>query len=160
MRWPAALGLGAALVLGPAGCRSTKSDVVESELRARESDVRTLREELDRSEFLNQAMSRELCALRGQPGPHGVLEKPSEPYPVRSIRLGRGTGGRAAECGGDDALQVQVEPVDCDGQVIKAPGCLYVEAMEVSKEGLKRLLSSWEVPAEEMRRKYQNGLFS
>ena len=39
MRWPAALGLGAALVLGPGGCRSTKSDVVESQLRARECDL-------------------------------------------------------------------------------------------------------------------------
>src|SRR5262245_33037817 len=158
MRWPAALGLGGALVLGAAGCRSTKSDVVESQLRARESDVRTLREELDRQEFLNQALSRELCAVRGQPGPAGVIERPSEPYPVRSIRLGRGTGGRPAECGGDDALQVQVEPIDCDSQVLKAPGCLYVEAIEVTKEGLKRTLSSWAVPAEELRRKFQSGL--
>jgi hypothetical protein len=160
MRWPAALGLGAALVLGPAGCRSTKSNVVEAELRARESDVRTLREELDRAEFLNQALSRELCAVRGQPGPAGVVEKPTEPYPVRSIRLGRGTSGRPADCGGDDALQVQVEPIDCDGQVLKAPGSLYVEAIEVTKEGLKRPLSSWQVLPEELRRKYQSGLFN
>jgi hypothetical protein len=160
MRWPAALGLGAALVLGPAGCRSTKHDVVEAELRARECDVRTLRDELDRSEFLNHALSRELSALRGLPGPAGVIEKPSEPYPVRSIRLGRGTAGRPSDCGGDDALQVQVEPIDCDNQVIKAPGSLYVEAIEVTKEGLKRPLSAWEVPPEELRRKYQSGLFN
>lgn len=160
MRWPTALGLGLTLITGLGGCRANKCGPIEAELRAREDDVRVLRDELDRSEFINQALSRELCAVRGQPGPLGVIEKPSEPYPVRSIRLGRGTSGRAADCGGDDALQVQVEPIDCDGQTLKAPGCLYVEAIEVTKEGLKRVLSTWEVPQEELRRKYQNGLIN
>jgi hypothetical protein len=159
MRWPAALGLGLALFSGLVGCRSNSGNI-EAELRAREDDVRHLREELDRSEFLNQSLSRELAAQRGIPGPTGVIEKPTEPYPLRSIRLGRGTSGRAADCGGDDALQVQVEPVDCDGQTFKAPGCLYVEVMEVSTEGLKRPLSSWEVDANQLRRKWQSGLFN
>jgi len=162
MRWPRALCLGLALLAGPGGCRHhNRCDQVESELRAREDDVRHLKDELDRSEFFNQALSRELAAVRGLPGPHGVPEKPSEPYPVRSLRLGRQTGGRASDhCFGDDALQVQVEPLDCENQAIKAPGSLYVEVLEVTKEGLKRPLSSWEVPPPELRRKWQNGLFT
>ncbi|MFO0845572.1 MAG: hypothetical protein U0797_24835 [Gemmataceae bacterium] len=161
MRWPLALAMALALTGGLAGCRNRECrDVVERELRAREDDVRQLKGELDRAEFYNQSLSRELAASRGEPGPNGHVEKPSEPYPVRSIRLGRGTGGRAAECGGDDALTVQVEPIDCEGQTIKAPGCLTIEVLEVSKEGLKRTLSSWDIPKDKLRYKWQSGLFN
>lgn len=163
MRWPRALCLSLALFWGLlAGCRSNRCGEVEAELRAREDDVRHLKEELDRAEFFNQTLSRELAAVRGVPGPLGVLEKPSEPYPVRSLRLGRGTAGRPAEngCAGDDALQVQVEPLDCENQALKAPGHLVLEVFEVTREGLKRPLSLWEVPPVELRRKWQSGLFT
>ncbi|MFO0881210.1 MAG: hypothetical protein U0840_28125 [Gemmataceae bacterium] len=161
MRWPLAFVLSVSLVGALVGCRgNNKCGQVESELRAREEDVRHLKGELDRAEFYNQSLSRELAAVRGDPGPGGMIEKPSERYPVRTLRLGRGTAGRPADCGGDDALQVQVEPVDCEGQTIKAPGCLYIEAVEITKEGLKRPLSSWEVSREELSRKWQNGLFN
>jgi hypothetical protein len=160
MRRPLALSL---LILGAlCGCRGNREcrDAVEQELRAREDDVRQLKADLDRSEFYNQALAKELAAVRGQPGPDGVVEKPTERYPVRSIRLGRGTAGRPADCGGDDALVVQVEPIDCEGQTIKAPGCLYIEVVEINKEGLKRPLSSWDIPRDQLRGKWQSGLFN
>jgi hypothetical protein len=160
MRWPVAMAMGLALTGGLCGCKGTSCDKVEQELRAREEDVRHLKGELDRAEFYNQALSRELAAVRGEPGPTGHVEKPSEPYPVRSLRLGRGTAGRPADCGGDDALQVQVEPVDCEGQTIKAPGFLHVEAYEVTKEGIKRPLSAWDVPKDLLRYRWQSGLFN
>jgi hypothetical protein len=160
MRWPVALSLGAALALSVCGCRSSCSKV-EAELRAREDDVRELHERLDQAQFHNQALMRELCAMRGMPGPHGVVEAPSEPYPVRSLALGRQTGGRASETlPGDDALRVLVEPRDPEGSAIKAPGTLTVEALEVTREGLKRPLSTWQVPPQELRHKWQNGLIT
>src|SRR5436190_2036084 len=91
------------LLLFLAGCRNC--DKVESELRAREDDVRVLREQLGQSEFHNKALVSELAARSGLPGPDGVLRPPTEPYPVRSLALGRGTSGRPAEnFPGDDAL--------------------------------------------------------
>jgi hypothetical protein len=160
MRWPVALSLGAALTLTLSGCRSSCSRV-EAELRARESDVHTLSERLDQAEFHNEALMRELCAVRGLPGPHGVIEKPTEPYPVRSIVLGRQTGGQASETlPGDDALRVLVEPRDPEGSAIKAPGTLVIEALEVTREGLKHPLSLWQIPPQELRNKWQSGLIT
>src|SRR6266568_4722818 len=49
------------LITCACGCRN-RCDSVESELRARESDVRELREDRDRSEFYNQLLQRELAA--------------------------------------------------------------------------------------------------
>jgi hypothetical protein len=160
MRWPVALSLGAALTFSLSGCRSSCSRV-EAELRARESDVRELHERLDQAAFHNIALTRELCAIRGLPGPHGVIEAPSEPYPVRSLALGRQTGGQASETlPGDDALRVLVEPRDAEGSAIKAPGTLVIEALEVTREGLKRPLSTWQIPLQELRHKWQSGLIT
>ena len=95
------------------------------------------------------------------PGPSGVVEPPAEPYPVRSLVLGRQTGGQPSETlPADEALRVQVEPRDPEGQAIKAPGALAVEALEVSTDGLKRPLSAWLVSPQELRGKWQSGLFT
>jgi hypothetical protein len=159
MRWPVALSLGAAVALSLSGCRSCSR--VEAELRARESDVLELRDRLDQAEFHNHGLMRELLALRGLPGPHGVIEAPSEPYPVRSIALGRQTGGRASETlPGDDALQIHLEPRDPEGSTIKAPGALVIEAQEITTEGLKRPLSMWQIPPQELRNRWQSGLIT
>jgi hypothetical protein len=156
MRWPAPWLFGMTLAACAAGCRSC--EVVESQLRARESDVRELKEELERSEFYNQALQNELRVLRGE---QPVPDKAAVAYPVRSLALGRQTGGRPSDHGpGDDALQVMVEPRDPDNQPIKAPGSLLVQAVEVTTEGLKRPLSSWEVPPDQLRKSWRSGLFN
>jgi hypothetical protein len=156
MRWPAPWLFGMTLAACAAGCRSC--EVVESQLRARESDVRELREELERTEFYNQALQNELRVLRGE---QPVPDKAAVAYPVRSLALGRQTGGRPGDkCPGDDALQVMVEPRDPDNQPIKAPGSLLVQAVEVTPEGLKRPLSTWEIPPDQLRKSWRSGLFN
>lgn len=156
-RW-LVLPLFAGLVLASAGCRNCNK--VERELAAREQDVQTLKEENNRLDCTNHALERELSAVRGLPGPNGLVEKPSEPYPVRSLALGRQTGGRTGDCGGDDGLTVIVEPRDCDNQAIKAPGSLVVELYEKPDEGEVKPLWRWMVPPPALRRSWQNGLFS
>jgi hypothetical protein len=162
MRWSMAISLGAALAVCLCGCRANhRRDAVEAELRARETDVNTLKGELDRELLANRLLSQELAALQGLPGPDGVVRAPSEPYPVQSLALGRRTAGRYDDrLGGDDALDVQVEPRDTEGQAIKAPGTVSVEVFEVSPEGTKAPLSTWTVSREELRTKWQGGLFS
>jgi len=94
-------------------------------------------------------------------GKPAVLETVSVPATVKEIALGRGTGGLDEDrMPGDDALQVVVEPRDTDGHAIKVPGCLHVTVLEISPEGTKKPLSSWELSADELRRTWRNGLFS
>jgi hypothetical protein len=139
------------------GCRST-CDRVEAELRARETDVRELRDELGRCQAYNHALQAELHVVRGE-APVADPEHPVAVYPVRSLALGRQTGGREGEnCGGDDALQVVLEPRDAENQAIKVPGAVHVEALEVTPEGLKKPLSSWDVPPEQLCRAWRPGL--
>src|SRR5262249_17639257 len=105
------------LLLFLAGCRNC--DKVETELRAREDDVRVARGQPDQGEGNTKALAGVLAPRRGLPAPAGVLPPPPDPSPVRSLVLGRGPSGRPAEnMPGDDALQVQLEPRDPEGQAI------------------------------------------
>lgn len=157
MRWSVAWLIGLTLLASSGGCRSC--DRVESELRARENDVRELREELEKSELYNQALQQELHHLR--PGWAGGHPPHTAVVAVRSLALGRGTGGISNDrCPGDDALEVLLEPRDPDGTTIKVPGTVQVEAIEIDKEGLKHPFSAWEIPPDQLRRSWTSGLLT
>src|SRR5262249_35576554 len=121
MRWPRALLIGAALLAPLSGCRSC--DQVERALRATENHLRETKEELDRQIAINHGLQNELEALHTPPPAPGVpivpSDKPFPVYPVRSLVLGRQTGGVEGGSGvADQALQVIVEPRDADDQAI------------------------------------------
>ena len=158
MRCLVASCFGLALLGAVCGCRSC--DRVESALRARETESRELRDELDHCCILNQTLEQELRALRGELGLPSPDGQPPAAYPVRSLALGRQTGGRGDGKPGDESLQVQVEPRDTEGQSIKAPGTLFVQVQEITKEGVKRPLSSWEIPPDKLRRSWRSGLLT
>lgn len=143
------------------GCRSNRTELLEAELRSLEQDVYHLRGELHRSEAQNDSLQRELGGVRKGACASPLPEQASQSCSLRQIVLGRGTGGYDDDnCPGDEGVQVVVEPRDQDNHTIKAPGTLYVQAMEVTPEGLKQPLSAWEVPPELLRRKWQSGLLS
>ncbi|MFL5245913.1 MAG: hypothetical protein ACJ8FY_27905 [Gemmataceae bacterium] len=148
------------LALLAAGCKN--NDLVEAQLRARDNDLRELREELERIEGYNCALQREVGALRTDPtGEKVPPEVGGQTFTLKSIELGRLTGGLNDDNEpGDEALQVMVEPKDVDGHTIKAPGSLAITAFEVTPEGLKKPLSSWQIPASRLHRKWRSGLFS
>src|SRR5450432_1433570 len=93
-----ALLLGAAAV-SALGCR-TPCEQVERELHARELDLMTARDELERSHAVNEGLQTELQSLPGD----GTSDKPGVmAYPIRSLPLGRQTGGRDNDgLGGDE----------------------------------------------------------
>jgi hypothetical protein len=148
-----------AAAMAGAGCQSC--DLVEAELRTRERQLRETREELDRTEAYNEALQNEVKDLRQSPSNKISPEQASQIYTLKGIGLGRQTGGYDEDSvPGDEALQVVLEPRDPDGHAIKAPGSLHVIALEVSSEGLKMPLSSWDVGPDQLRRTWRNGLLS
>ena len=153
----------AAAAVSALGCRSN-SDLVERELHARETDLAAAREEIDRCHAMNEGLQMELQALRGDPAacPPGGCDKPAfAACPIRSLALGRQTGGRDGEAScGDEALQVVVQPLDPDNQPVKVPGSLVIQALEITPAGLKQPLSSWQISDDELHRSWRSGLLS
>src|SRR5207248_3096268 len=52
------------------------------------------------------------------------------------------------------------EPHDAEDQAVKVPGSLLVTALEITPEGGKRPLSTWEIPPDQLRRSWHSGLLS
>jgi len=58
--------------------------------------------------------------------------------------------------GGDDGLQLLVEPRNANGQVVRPLGDLSVVVMDPALEGEATRIARWDFPAEEVNRHFQN----
>lgn len=148
------------LFLPVTGCRNN-SQLLETALRTREQDVQILREELSRLEYHNEALQREVFALRGAVAYPVTPEVSNQIFTLRRITIGRTTTGLDDDrYPGDEALQVVIEPRDGEDHIIKTPGILRITALQISPQGLKTPISAWEFSPEELRRKWKSGLFT
>lgn len=140
------------------GCKN-HNEIVESELRARDLQLRELMDEFSRSQAYNVALEREVVSLRtGQP----MLPEQAAPlFGLQRITLGRATGGYDHDgIPGDEALAVLLEPRDSENHIVKAPGALHITALEITPGGVKVPASSWEVRPEQLRTTWKQGLLS
>lgn len=159
LRWPMILVIG--LGLSPlVGCAHHRTDLLEAELRTKEDQIYELQAALQRAQGCNLAIQQELTALRQSPACKITPELASQLYTLKGVYLGRLTGGLDEDdCPGDEALQVVLEPHDCDDQTIKAPGSLHVLALQITPEGLKAPLSAWDISPNELRKTWRSSLF-
>lgn len=143
-----------------AGCKSPNHKL-ESELRARDNDIDYLKNELYRSKTYNKAMEMELHATRGEVPPGTPYDPLNKVYPLKNITLGRQTGGVDLDGQtGEEALQVIIEPKDAEGHVVKVPANVLIQVIEISTEGLKTPLSTWQVSSDELSKSWRNGLLT
>lgn len=155
------------------GCRTNRCEPLEADNRKKEIEIRELRERLDHSESVNNGLMRELYGVHGamppvssQPGMPPASAKPSPDLtaPVaglKEVTLGRGTGGIDEDkLPGDEAIQVNIEPRDADNHVVKVPGTVHITVLEVTREGTKMPIGSWEIPPDKLRPLWKPGLMS
>ena len=139
------------------GCRNR--DLLENELRARDIQYRETLDELKKAELHNEALQREVYSLRR--GSKISPEQALHTYGLQRVTLGRATGGfDDDDTPGDEALHIVLEPRDAEDDIIKSPGMLHVTALEVSPQGIKTVLGSWDVIADDLRQHWKQGLFS
>ncbi len=139
------------------GCRNTAQELLETELRTREWQVRDLKEDLAKSRHLNQALLYEIAALRR----HQKItpEQAAQTFGLKRIVLGRMTGAIEMDgLPGDDALEIYLEPRDSDDHAIKAPGTLHILALEITNQGMKNPIGAWEIPPDHLRKSWKTGL--
>lgn len=157
------------LALLPAGSGCRNCDAVEAELRIREQQNQALHARLRQAELNNMLLQREMFEQRTivaptagpGPGPWNLPPQVSgSSSSVQKITLGRLTGGHASASGAaDDALEVVLEPRDAADRVLKANGAVQIIAQEITAEGTKRPLATWDVTADQLTSKWRSGLF-
>jgi hypothetical protein len=147
------------LFAGSVGCQHC--DVVESELRAREDELRTARAELEQAMTENAALRSQLAHFGPNASAKVSPEQTASVCPVKQIVLGRQTGGYDEDKDpGDEALQVVIEPRDGGGRVVKVAGSLHLAVLQITPEGLKKPLSSWDLSPEQLQPTWRSGLLS
>lgn len=155
------------LVSAAAGCRGLgkpdkRYDLLTAELRTRERELLEARAELAQYRLLADTYQRQGTPCDLSPcGPAFHPASTSPALPVRDIALANGTGGIDDDgLPGDEALQIVLVPRDADGSPVKTPGTLRVSAYDVTPSGLKAPIGRWEVPPDQLRKAWRNGLFS
>jgi hypothetical protein len=141
------------------GCAHNRSDRVESDNRTKAMLLQDALEQQRISEARIAALQAENDALRQ--GAKITPEQAAATYGLKRIVLGRGTGGYDHDnIPGDELLQVVVEPRDTDDHTIKSPGTLQISALEITPQGLKVPLCMWDIPPEQLRSSWKQGLLS
>jgi hypothetical protein len=158
MRRLVVLGLAAALAL--TGCRSPRSDLVEAELRTKDRQLRESQDELLFQRSMNQSLETALRERQCTQPPAPMFRSGFGPS-IKDVQLARGTGGIDEDNRpGDEGILVVLVPRDIDTSPVKVAGSLKVAASEITTEGLKIPLSSWDVSATELRKSWRTGLLS
>lgn len=150
------MALGLCPLLG--GCRPNKRyDTIEAELRTRNRELLETRAALEQSRNLNRAFEQQQQLAQAAP----PVNLPTGGIYVRDVQLARGTGGLDEDgAPGDEALMVVVVPRDDDGSAVKVPGRLQVSALEITPQGLKTPIGSWDISPEKLRPTWRSGVLS
>jgi hypothetical protein len=146
------------VLLGMTGCNNQKQELLENEMRARDFQYRDLLDCMKKTEFHNQELQNEIQALRS--GSKITPELAAQNFGLKRIVLGFLTMGvNSGNAPGDDLLQVIVEPHDVNEDTIKVPGSMQITAQEVSAQGIKTLISTWDISQDQVRKSWKQGMF-
>ncbi|WP_162658350.1 hypothetical protein [Tuwongella immobilis] len=86
---------------------------------------------------------------------------PAMAVPLKEITIARGSGGIDDDRQpGDEGLLVIVSPKDEDGEAVKVIASLVIRVEEITNQGVKLPIGTWDVPVGTLRKTWQNGLFS
>ena len=159
----AALGL----LAGGGGCASRGDhELLESRLRQQESFITDLEKELTSVRGELQVARRDADSLRGQLADRGrdrlVAEQAATLAKAESIKFNPLLTRGLDEDGepGDEALSVLLMPVDKDGELLKVPGVVDLQLVDLSLPASQQKLGQWSFATSETREHWHRGLVS
>lgn len=157
----------AVLFLCQGGCASRGNvELLESQLRRQEDQLYAMRLQLAEAESDLSLAQREVQTLRKQVADRGEIallpEQARSLFRVEGIRVNKFLTGGLDRDGepGDDLLNVVLTPYDEDGETVKIPGELEVEAIDLSAPRSSPPLGVWRYSSEEVAERWQSGLTS
>ncbi len=133
------------LLVGVAGCQSQSAEQVKT-LRL---EKKHLAEQVEQFKSDNEQMKERLGALSGlEPG-----VEPEKIYDLEKIKITRYTGFYDKDKDGrKEKLIVYIQPIDRQGDVVKAAGAADVELWDLNKKNGEALLGRWRVEVKEMKK--------
>ena len=155
------------LLLALSGCQTANQlEVVESKLRQQESFISDLESELERVRTEAETARFDAESLRSQLADKGrdrlVAEQAAVLAKVEKITLNplltRGVDSDDDQ--GDERFSVLLMPVDKDGELVKLPGQIDLQLVDLSLPANRQRLGQWSWSTQEVREKWHRGLLA
>jgi len=142
--------LAACLLAVAAGCEGPNNRVSPAEqigkLRQEKSQLTTRVEQL---ETQNRQLQERVQTLSGLPEDQRGVNL----YPLESVRIGRYTDFYDKDGDGSkEKLIVYIQPIDEQGDVVKAAGAVDVQLWNLNNQADKALLGQWHVEQQELKK--------
>lgn len=152
-------GVAAALIVGAAGCDNDRQLVRQLQERADALQV-----DLDRCTQQLSDRDAQIAALRRRLGndPRLAGIRVEDLFTVDRIVLASRTGGVDLDGQpGDDGVVVYLQPVDADGDVIKAAGQITIQLVDLTNPGAARSIATYVFSdRDELRKNWYGGFMT
>jgi len=141
-----------------AGCQSTQSCLpLEEQITALNKKNKQLANQLEQANAANKQLNKQIQVLSGLP--EGA--KPQELYGLQSVKIGQYTNLYDKDKDGKkEKLIVYIQPIDHDGDAVKAIGAVDVQLLDLNKEPDQALLGEWHIKPGELQKLWFAGLIS
>lgn len=147
------------------GCATQGNlDLLEARLRQQEDRLFELQARLEETQAELVVARKEAEGLRTQLSSQG--QSPILPEQAQALYRAEGvrfnsllTGGLDTDGSpGDDLISAVLAPHDSDGDLVKLPGAIEIELLDLSQPHDRRRIGHWEYPLEESREHWHSGL--
>ncbi len=148
---------GCSLVIA-AGCESTNAKIpLAEQVQTLRREKRELARQFEKSKLENKGLKKQIQVLSGLPP--GV--KPENLYRLQSIKITKYTNFYDKDKDGiKEKLIVYIQPIDEDGDIIKAVGTVDVRLQDPNKNDDQALLGQWHVEPNKLKKLWFAGFIS
>ncbi|MHC4693543.1 MAG: hypothetical protein ACYS67_12445 [Planctomycetota bacterium] len=146
-----------ALLASVAGCQSapiTKNPLAEK-VDKLSREKRELMSHIEHIESTNKNLQKQITTL------HGLKDdvKLKDLCDIQSVRITKHTNFFDKDKDGKkETLIVYIQPIDQDGDIIKAPGDIHVQLLDLDKDKDPTLLGKWHITPSKLRKLWFNSL--
>ncbi len=132
------------------GCENgnKKSPLVE-QIQQLKQEKTELTRQIERSENENEQLQKQILVLSGLP----EEAKAENLYRLHRIKIGGYTGFYDKDKDGQyEKLIVYIQPIDGEGDIVKATGAVDVQLWDLNKEANQALLGQWHITPGELKK--------
>lgn len=146
-----------ALIHFVAGCESnaTPKNPLAEQVETLTQDKREMMRQIEHLESKNKALQKQINTL------HGLADdaRLKDIYEVQSIKITKYTNLFDKDKDSKkETLIVYIQPVDQDGDIIKAAGDVHVQLLKLYKDQNPDVLGKWHITQEELRKLWLDAL--
>jgi outer membrane murein-binding lipoprotein Lpp len=145
-----------ALLLAGCGIGSARKDPLELKVETLQREKAELAGRVEQCQIEGEQLKQQVKAMAALP-----KDGRQNPYKLTCVRFARFTGFYDSDKDGKrERLLVYIQPMDADGDIIKAAGIVQVQLWNLNDSANQALLGEWQIRPAELRKLWISALVS